>query len=626
MKIFSLTGLFLIIIISCSCDNHQTLTSPDDEIQVNISLNAKNQLTYIVLHKADTILHHSELGVEVNGKILGDDAEIVQVTKSSHQNTDYLINKKKEVKNHFNKYNITFEQDDQIFNVVFRLYNDGVAYRYIIDKDGRNQVNSECSSWKVPKKSKVWFFERPNHWKLKSYAGLWEQTTVDSLSYISPTGPIQGKPLLFELPGQKYAMITEAALYNYSGMRLKSLGDNVIKANFTEEEFSVRGEIITPWRVTIISENLNELVNTNIIYNLNPQPDPEFFNQIGYIETGKSVWSWLTTRDEGYLKISHEKKFIDYSSKLNFDYTLIDAGWEKQWPDKWGTLKKLCDYAENKEIAVWVWKHSGEIMDTTNNYENMRFFLDSIKNAGAAGIKVDYMNGETKEIIDFEINLLKKAARRKLMVNFHGCHAPTGESKTYPNEMTREGIRGMELNFMGKPIPAYHNAALPFTRFVLGHGDYTPLVFSKSGNTTWGHQLATAYIFDSPFFCMGEDPRFIFSQQEFKPILPLLKELPVTWDKTVVLPISRIGRLAAIARKKDNVWYVAIVNGENKNKKLTVKTDFLRKQFYEATIYNDYQPGDNKFNIKQTTIKRQEPIKLEILKNGGSLIKISNGQ
>ena len=625
MKLFSLTGLFLIIIFNCSCDKNKRLTSPDGQIKVNVFSTAQDQLTYCVLYNSDTIINHSDLGIEVNGDVLGGKTEIAQITKSSHRNTDYLINKKKEVENHYKRYEINCKQNGQDFQIIFRIYNDGVAYRYILDKKGKNQVNGEHSSWKLPKKSKVWFFERPNDWKLKSYAGLWKQTTIDSLPYISPTGPIQGKPLLFELPFQKYAMVTEAALYEYSGMRLKALENNVIKANFTEKEgFAIRGEIVTPWRVTIITENLNELVNTDIIHNLNPEPDKDLFGQTEYIKPGKSVWSWLTTRGDGYLEIPHEKRFIDNASKLNFEYTLIDAGWEKQWSDKWDTLEKMCDYAKNKDIGVWIWKHSGEIMDSTNNYEKMRLFLDSINNAGAVGIKVDYMNGETKKIIDFEINLLKKAARRELMVNFHGCHAATGESKTYPNEMTREGIRGMELNFMGKPIPACHNAALPFTRFILGHGDYTPLVFSKPGNTTWGHQLATAYIFDSPFFCMGENPGFILSNKEFKPISPLLKELPVTWDKTVVLPISQIGQLAALARKKDNVWYVAIVNGENKNKDLTVRTDFLSDTFGKAAIFNDHKSTNNRFQVRKISFKPDEPVKLNVLKNGGCVIKIES--
>lgn len=133
------------------------------------------------------------------------------------------------------------------------------------------------------------------------------------------------------------------------------------------------------------------------------------------------------------------------------------------------------------------------------------------------------------------------------MVNFHGSHPPTGESRTYPTEMTREGIRGLELNKMREgPIPAWHNAALPFTRLVVGHGDYTPLGYSRPGPTTFAHQLATVILFTSPMQVIAEHPEVLLTDPATAPALDLLTQIPAVWDETVVLEPSAIGELAML--------------------------------------------------------------------------------
>ncbi len=182
--------------------------------------------------------------------------------------------------------------------------------------------------------------------------------------------------------------------------------------------------------------------------------------------------------------------------------------------------------------------------------------------------------------------ILREAALRKLLVNFHGCQKPSGESRTYPNEVTREGVRGLELNRItegylkqqrakgvdastrpytpggeNQNLPASHNAALPFTRCVAGPADYTPLAFSRPGDTTWAHQLAMAYLVTSPLLVMAEHPQRLFDEPGLDNVIPFVRELPVTWDETLVLEGSRIGELAAFARRKGEVWHVAMVNG-----------------------------------------------------------------
>src|SRR5690606_19577658 len=155
--------------------------------------------------------------------------------------------------------------------------------------------------------------------------------------------------------------------------------------------------------------------------------------------------------------------------ELGFEYNLIDATWE-DWPNKWQSLEQICKYGKENNVAAWVWKHSRGLNFPDEDYKVMQSFMDSLQHAGVSGIKVDFIDGESKSLIDFDEAVLRHAAKRKLMVNFHGIQTATGEIKRYPNEMTREGIRGLELNTHPEgPIIASHNEALPFTRFILGH-------------------------------------------------------------------------------------------------------------------------------------------------------------
>lgn len=517
----------------------------------------------------------------------------------------------------YHVYTLLLAEAGRKYNIEFRLSNEGAAFRYIFESKIAQYVTKELTAFVLPK-SRVWFFERNSDWKLKSYAGLWQNTTADSLDIISGQGPVQGKPLLFELPGKKYAMLTEAALYNYSGMRFKALNNRVLQVDFTEKNgFKVTGNLITPWRVLLYATDLNALVNSTMINDLNPEPDKQLYADKSYIKPGRSVWSWIT-RDKNYMQPEEEMKFITAASELNFEYTLLDEGWETVWPDKWKQLTEICSFAAGKKVGVWVWKNSKALRDPSKRDS----FLDSVRNAGAVGIKTDFMDSEAKELIDFEIGFLKACAKRKLMVNFHGCHAPTGESKTYPNEMTREGIRGMELNIMKEPIPAWHNAALPFTRLVLGHGDYTPGLFSNKANTTNTHQLALFYLFNSSFQCMAENPVKLLADSQFKPVIPLLKKLPVTWDETVILKCSTIGEIAAFARRKGDTWYIAAINGSAKNKEISFNADFLKKKKnYKAIAINDAPDGGF---LRTTSIIGATDVKKTVIgPNGGLVMEIS---
>ncbi|MGF6928708.1 alpha-glucosidase [Chitinophaga sp. W2I13] len=582
---------------------------------------AHGALLYQLQAGKQWVIMPSRMGIRVNNKTTGvhvqqmtiSRREIIRETHPTRLNA--AVAKQEGI-----AYTIAIKEPGTTYTIECRMFDNGCAFRYIIDGTADKHVQEELTAFTVPASYGVWYFERNNSWKLQSYAGLWQHSTISQLSTVSAQGPIQGKPLVIELPQKKYAVITEAALYNYSGMRLKASANGSLQVNFTEGDtgFVVKGTLVTPWRTILYADNLNAMVNNQVIENLNPQPDSRLFADITYIKPGKSVWSWIT-RDEHYMEPAEEMRFIDAAAALGFEYSLLDEGWETKWPHKWEQLKMLCCDAAKKGVRIWVWKNSKEIRDTAQR----DVFLDSVVMAGAAGIKTDFMNSEAQTLIAFEEGLLKATAARKLMVNFHGCQAPTGESKTYPNEMTREGIRGMELNIMKEPIPAWHNAALPFTRFLCGHGDYTPGFFSNRGHTTNTHQLALLYLFNSPFQCIAENPVTLLDNDIYKPILPLLKTLPVTWDETIVLPGSDIGRMAAFARRKGRDWYVAVINGADSASTFTLQPSFLSKKIkYTATLITD-TPDGNAFASTSPEINAKYYRKIMIPATGGLVLRLA---
>lgn len=543
------------------------MASPNGRVRAVLTHSADSELNYTVVFKnAVTAVESSRLGITVDGNALGRGVTLGDPVHTSTDETYVTRGNHTRARNHFNawKFPVHHSASGRDYYLEFRLYDDGVAYRYVVPGGPVQHVNGEASSWRLPKDSKVWYFERLTPgWKLKSYAGEWISTDIADLHTATPArvGPVQGTPLVLELPnGHGYAAITKAALYNYSGMRLEAVGDRTVVANFTEgaDGFDVEGTIITPWRATLLADDLDELVNSDFINNLNPAPDPALFADTSYIKPGRSVWSWETI---SLGSPADQRRFIDYAAEIGFEHSIIDDGW-KEWANPWETITELCTHGEQQGIGVWLWVHSNDIDDPADNYRQMRDYFDRIAAAGGSGLKIDFMNGETKVLVDFEIAVLRFSAERKLMINFHGCHASTGEERTFPNEVTREGIRGIEVNKMKEgPLPASHNAALPFTRFIVGHADYTPILYTNPGPTTWAHQVATLVAFLSPLQVFAEDPATMMHDPVLKTALPVVQAIPTVWDETRVLPGSAIGDLTALARRDGNRWFVGILNG-----------------------------------------------------------------
>ena len=238
------------------------------------------------------------------------------------------------------------------------------------------------------------------------------------------------------------------------------------------------------------------------------------------------------------------------------------------------------------------------------------------RNAGVAGAKIDFFDHEAKDVVELYEACLKDAAEFRLVVNFHGANKPTGESRTWPNELTREAIRGMESR---KSLRAQHDATWPFTRMLAGHADYTPVHFGERRNdTTCAHQIASAAILTSPLLVYGAHPRNLLQN----PAADVIKSIPSVWDETIALPVSEIGELAAVARRRRSEWFLAIMNG-TAPRTIDVPAAFLGAGAWNATLVRDSARGPDAVDVQTAAFTRAASIRIDLQSGGGFLARFT---
>jgi alpha-glucosidase len=581
------------------------LTSPNAQIRAQIFADPQTGLSYQITWRGKPRAAPAHIGLRLQTEStvteLGAHPTLGDPVPGSIDETYPFLGAKSQATNRANTLSIPITEPNGVHYIVeARAYNDGFAWRILLDAPPRQttRILAETSTFTLPE-GEAWFGERNNAWKLKSYAGEFHHIPVDRLPTISPQGPIQIAPIIVEMTNHRgYTLITEAALANFSGMRLRALPSRTLQVDFTEGPtgFLVQGPIATPWRVTMLCPDLNCLVNSTLTENLNPPPDPALFPDTTYIRPGRAVWRFMS-RQTGTPE--QEQQFVDYAAALGYEYTIVDDGW-KLWAAPWPSITTLCTYARTKHVGVFAWKDANDLLDPANDYAPLRDFLNHAAQSGLAGVKIDFINGESKAKIDFERRALRLAAERRLMVDFHGIQKPTGEERTFPNGLSREGVRGIELNHMAEgPIPASHNAALPFTRMAIGPADYTPLNLTWPGPTTWTHQLATAILLSAPILCIAEDPEFLLKNPDATPVLPIIRRLPAVWDETIVLPVSRIGGLAALARRSGRTWFLAAINGAAASAPIPALPPNLHLAGYRLTLVTS--PAKRAFQVDHPT-------------------------
>lgn len=598
--------------------NAAEFLSPNGQVRFILSSDA-DALRYMVVFQSKIVIENSPVVFSIDG------AELTRTVKPGKPET-YEITEKypwrgvhSTAVNHCRGAKIPMSgKVNHVFEA--RIFNDGVAFRHVVAAKDTTHVPDEATAFTLPQGSTVWYHELGGH-----YEDVYQRNEVAAIQ----AGQWAAPPLTFRLPDNAgYASITEAALVNYPGMALQADGKrgfNLVLghkhpishpyrlrySNDVErvsQPAKITGDITTPWRVIVIGKDLDALVNSDVVHNLNPPPDPKLFPKgfaTDWIKPGRAVWKYL---DGGANTFGEMKNFCRWAGELGFEHHVIEGFW-RRWSNE--QLKELVAYGKERGVGLWLWQHSRELRDA----ESRHALFQQCRDAGVVGVKLDFFDHEAKEVIDLYQTLLRETAEHKLMVNFHGANKPTGESRTWPNELIREGVRGMESSRLKER--ALHNTTLPFTRYLAGHGDYTPVHFgARRGDTTWAHQIATAAIFTEPLLTYGAHPTNLLNN----PALEMIKSIPAVWDETIVLQGSAIGELAAFARRNGNTWFVAVLNGPEK-RAFKAPLSFLGKGNYAAHIVRDDSGDPPAVKIERAQLSATDMLNIEFSPGGGYIAR-----
>jgi alpha-glucosidase len=598
--------------------NDVKLSSPNGNVQFQLVARDPMQLGYRVTFKNNPVIELAQLGIVIDDVDLGKHAEVGKVETYRTNEIYQSRGVHSRAINRCNGAKIGLRHSGSATNytIEVRASNDGIAFRHIVPGDDNQRTPDEANTFVFPPGSTLWFHDFEGH-----YEGVHAKKEI---AEVKP-GEWAAVPLTFKLPnGAGYASITEAALINYAGMGLQADGNRTFKARLghalpvsypfrlrykedTErlaKPASIAGTITTPWRVVMVGADLNTLVNSDIISNLSPPPDPKIFPaglNTEWLKPGRSVWKYL---DGGENTFEGMKEFSQLAGQLGFEYNLVEGFWQR-WPER--QLKELVDFSKEHKVGIWLWKHSRALRTA----EDRRKFFKLCNDAGVSGAKIDFFDHEAKEIIDLYQVLLKESAEAKIMVEFHGSNKPAGEARTWPNEMTREGIRGLEYRNM--ETRSKHNTTLPFTRMLAGHADYSVMHFGeRRRETSWAHQIASAAIISAPVLIYGAHPKNILQN----PAVELIKTIPSVWDETIVLPASEIGEVAAFARRSNKTWFLVVMNGPAP-RSITIPLGFLGKGRREALLVRDRLENPAAVSIQRSTVTNANRLTIEMRAGGG---------
>jgi alpha-glucosidase len=598
------------------------VTSPDRKVNFALS-GDREHLTFQVRLGDRVVVDPSPLGVSVDGVELANDATIGNVEQYKGDESYPSIGPRSTSINRFNGSRIGVTcKDKSIATLDIRAFNDGVAFRWIIPGAGKARVPDESTVFRVPAKARIWYHDLEGHYEAAYVSKLAAEVAKDQ--WVAP-------PLTFRLTDSTiHVAITESSVIEYSGMALRADGQGGFAVQLGHKHppsypfrlryaadvermnkpASVDGTITTPWRIVIVGHDLNALIQSDIVNNLAPPPDAKLFPngaRTDWIKPGRAVWRYL---DGGSNTLEEVKEFSRLAGELGFEYQVVEGFWSR-WTDE--QIKEAVDDSRSRGVGLWFWRHS-KFLRTAEERES---FFKMLRECGVVGAKIDFFDHEHREVMDHYQALLKDATRHKIMVNFHGANKPTGESRTWPNELIREGVRGMESSRL--QARARHNTTLPFTRYLAGTGDYTPVHFgARRGDTTATHQIATAAVFNEPLLTYGAHPKTLVEH----PAVEMIKCIPAVWDETIALSPCQIGELVAFARRSGNAWFLAVLNGPT-SRTIKVPLSFLPEGTFQCLEVRDDLKETASVRVVRDSANRTNTVSIEMPAGGGYIARFS---
>lgn len=640
MKSTRILNLVLLIIIGGPHVHGQSFSvkSPDKKISVSIGNNEK--LTYSASFEGRIIVDTSKLGFELKGeeKMDGDFIVLKQETNTTKESWSPVIKSKRaNVLNYFSELKLELKERSGLerrMDLFVRAYNDGIAIRYKLyrgEKITSRGITRELTAFTIPSDPKAWIVEYRGGYSSSQEAEYIEH----NLSYLTEKS-IAGLPLLMDYGNNCWVAITEANIDNYSGFYIGTDGsanhlttklvpipgepENGVKVRFNDD-------IVTPWRVLMVGETPGTLIESEIIQNLN---EPCAIKDPSWIKPGKSSWdNWWS--GDVKMEMPVVKKYIDLASQMNWEYMLVDWKWYGKFncpeaditkSDPQLDMPEIIRYAKSKNVRILVWLYSSDV----NRNSAYKEVFPLYKKWGIAGVKIDFMDRDDQEMVNWYHDIIKCAAENQLLVVFHGAYKPDGIIRTYPNMITREGVMGNEYyNFSNKMSPE-HNVKLAFTRMLAGQMDYTPGGFLNVTKEEFKNQRPTVVantraaelskfvIYESPLTIVCDHPDNIINQ----PGADFLKIVPTTWDNIKFLG-GYPGEYIALAKQKGDAWYLGAMNNSI-GKEVEIKLDFLAAGNYEMEVWADSPESDIKpkeLQKRKEIVKNGETLKINMAKNGG---------
>jgi alpha-glucosidase len=627
--------------------------SPNGKISVNVIVGAA--VEWNAAYEDKPVVTNSLINLQLaSGEVLGQNAKVLVSKIELKQSKFAALNYKKDfVEDNYAQLLLSMKGN---YSIVFRVYDDGVAYRFATARKDSLTVKNEEANFNFGKDHMAFIPYVNDAHNNDVFETSFENNYLHlNLSKIKKD-TLEFLPVLVEaMDGIKVA-ITEADLESYPGMFVQatqSLGFHGVFAPYPTEEkqgghnnlqsfvmkranyiAKTSGQRSFPWRVLIISKEDKELLNSDMVYRL---ASPSRIKDPSWIKPGKVAWDWWNDWNisgvdfRAGINTQTYKYYIDFASANKIEYILLDEGWAtsedimKIVPEI--NLQEIIDYGKSKNVGVWLW---GGWLPLDKQVDHA---LSTYSKMGIKGFKIDFMDRDDQKMVDFFYRFSKKAAEYKLMLDFHGAYKPTGLQRTFPNVVNFEGVRGLEnVKWSNTDFPGY-DCSIPFIRMLAGPMDYTPGAMKNANKSNFRsvnsapmshgtrcHQLALYVVFEAPFEMLADNPTNYLKEKEST---EFIASVPTTFDKTVALD-GKVSEYVAIARKKGDAWYVgAITNWDARD--ITLDLSFLGAGNYEAEIFQDGVNADREgtdYKKAKQKVSAIDRLKIHLSNGGGWAAKI----
>ena len=622
-RIVAAVAAFGIVAGAMAATKDFELSSPDGKL--NVSLEVGETVTYSLSHDGTLLLDRSQVSMSLDdGTVYGVDSRFIgKKSRTCEGEIDAVNYKKKKVEDNFNELTLRFKG----FNIIFRAYDDGMAYRFVSLAEEPFKVKSEQAEFNFPDNWTAYVpyvrdFDRNDFSRqfFNSFENRYSHIALsewdkDRLAFL---------PLVVEASLGKKVCITEADLLDYPGMylyngdgghglhgvfapypdRMEQGGHNMLQMLVqSRKDYIAEFDAGTsfPWRVVAVSVNDSQLADNDMVYRLATPPASDA--DYSWVKPGKVAWDWWNDWNiygvdfRAGINNDTYKYYIDFASEHGIEYVILDEGWAvnleadlmKVIPEI--DLKMLSEYAASKNVGLILW--AGYLAFDRDMENVCKYFSD----LGIKGFKVDFMDRDDQMMVDFHRRAAETAAKYHLMIDFHGTYKPTGLHRTYPNVINYEGVHGLEqMKWSGEDVDQVtYDVTIPFVRMMAGPMDYTqgamrnatrgnyrPVNSEAMSQGTRCRQLAEYVVFESPLNMLCDSPSNYMREPE---CTGYIAGIPTVWDETRVLD-GRIAEYIATARRSGDTWYLGVMTDWNA-RDLTIDLSFLGDGDYEMTVYRD---------------------------------------